>query len=471
MKKLGFVFFALAVVATVMLLAAGHFAGAALVAFAMPAFVRSSKELKEERAEKLEAYEQWLGQVGETLEKEKRDLNAEELEKRKTFLAEIDAYGEKIAMAEKHERAMQLKASAAGKKEISEQEKRNIQRYSFLKAIRETINGSELTGIEREMHDEAVKEARENGLALSGIGIPSVMLFNKESRAVSIGTDSAGGYLQLKEPPALIDALLAKMVMKSLGADYWTGLKGNMPLVNATAVSTAWEGETDENADGSPTFSQSTLSPKRLGAKMPISKQFLIQTAPGMDAKLQNMILAAIAAELERAAIEGSGASGEPTGIINTSGIGSVAIDTNGGAPTWAHILQLEREVAVDNADVGALAYLTNPKVRSKLKQTEKASGTAQFVWGPDNTLNGYKPGVTTNVPSDLTKGTGTALSAIIFGNFNDLVIGQFGGMDIVVDGYTLASQGQIRLVVNSWWDVLLRRAQSFAAIVDAVTT
>jgi hypothetical protein len=125
----------------------------------------------------------------------------------------------------------------------------------------------------------------------------------------------------------------------------------------------------------------------------------------------------------------------------------------------------------VANADVGTLAYLTNAKVRGKLKGTSKVSGQNGFVWEAGNTpLNGYRCGVTNAVPSNLTKGTGTNLSAILFGNFADLVIGMWGTLDLMVDPYTGSTAGTVRVVALQDVDVAVRHVESFATMVDAVT-
>ena len=181
----------------------------------------------------------------------------------------------------------------------------------------------------------------------------------------------------------------------------------------------------------------------------------------------------AIAQAVDIAAINGSGANNQPTGILNTTGIGSVAGGTNGAAPTLANIVQLEQAVAVANADEGSLGYLTNPKVRGKLKSSPLDAGSGRFLWdySMPMELNGYNAQVSTNVPSDLTKGTGTALSAVIFGNFNDLVIGQFGsGLDLLVDPYTSAKDNIVNVIANSEYDCLIKQPASFAAMVDAIT-
>lgn len=466
MKKYRFVLFALALVAAVAFIVTGNvIEGLMLLPAMAPVLIKTSKQLKEERGVKLQEYNDWLKEV----EKENRDFNDDEKKKRTKYLDAIEAYGPDIEEAEKHERAMLLAAGNSARKEISDKDKRDIGKYSFLKACRSLLPGQKLEGIELEMHQQAIEESRLNSLAIIGVGVPEIMMFEK--RGQTAGTDSEGGYLVPEEVAPLIEGLLNKMVLKELGADFWTGLKGNMNLPKGNTVTTAWEGETDENVDGSITLSNEQLTPHRLGSKIPVSKQLLLQTSPGVEASLQRMITSAIASAVENAAIQGAGSSGVPQGITNTSGIGSVVGGTNGLAPAWSHIVALEREVAVDNADIGALAYLTNPKVRGKLKAV--AVGTDQrMIWGMDNALNGYKAGVTTNVPSDLTKGTSSGIcSAIIFGNFMDLIIAQWGGMDILSDPYTLADFGQIKLVVNSWWDIGTKRAVSFAAMLDALTT
>ena len=118
---------------------------------------------------------------------------------------------------------------------------------------------------------------------------------------------------------------------------------------------------------------------------------------------------------------------------------------------------------------MGALNYLTNSKVIGAMKTIEKASNTARYIMENGQT-NGYNIVGTNSVPSNLTKGTGTDLSAMIFGNFNDLLIGQWGGLDVVVDPYSLKKTGEIEVTLNAYHDVFVRRNESFAAIKDITT-
>ena len=176
----------------------------------------------------------------------------------------------------------------------------------------------------------------------------------------------------------------------------------------------------------------------------------MIQSDPSVEQIVRDDLLNSIAQKIEDVAIEG-GASNEPTGITGTTGIGSVAIGTNGGAMTWAKITDLVKEVEVDNAAINAntLAYLTNPKVKSHLASTAKVASTdsVMLLDAPWDQLYGYNMAVTNNVPSDLTKGSGTGLSAMIYGDFSQLMIGFFSTPDVLIDPYTGGSSGRFASV------------------------
>ena len=170
---------------------------------------------------------------------------------------------------------------------------------------------------------------------------------------------------------------------------------------------------------------------------------------------------------LDAAAISGTGTDNQPTGILAASGIGSVAGGTNGLAPTLTHLLALGGvAVANANADQGSTGFLINTKTEAKLRGTPRVASTDSEMLLNDGqtTLIGRRMHVSNNVPSNLVKGTsGAVCSAIIFGNFADLVIGQWGGgIDLLVDPYTLSTSGQLRLVAQGFFDILVRRAASF---------
>ena len=171
-----------------------------------------------------------------------------------------------------------------------------------------------------------------------------------------------------------------------------------------------------------------------------------IRDRPDIEQLIRADFVALLADAIDTAAINGSGSSNQPTGILNTSGIGSVAGGTNGLAPTLDHLLDLKKEVAVDNADVASCGYLTNAKVEAVLAKAKDSQ--SQYLLSPYGAELGRSQiawrrfEVSNNVPSNLTKGTGSNLSAVIYGNFADLLIDLYGTLEILVDPYTDFAKG-----------------------------
>jgi HK97 family phage major capsid protein len=228
-----------------------------------------------------------------------------------------------------------------------------------------------------------------------------------------------------------------------------------------------WEGETDTNADAGQDTEKVSLSPKRLGASALVSSLFLKQSTISAEQLLSNDILRAIALGVDYAAINGSGSGNQPEGVLNASGINVVPIATNGGALTYNHILDMKRDLLKANVSNGNIGFLTNPDVMTALEATKIDAGSGRMVWEGDR-VGGYAAAFSNGVPDDLTKGTGTNLSAAILGNFNDLVIGQWGNtVDLVVDPYTKKTSAQLEIAANGYFDVALRHDESFSVIKD----
>ncbi len=368
--------------------------------------------------------------------------------------------------------ALILEASerSVAENNFSQSERNEAQRFSFAKFLREASdpNGT-LSGLELEMSQEAVREAKKNGVVLNGLGIPYIILASKRAATgQNVGTAVDGGILVQNEPLVYMEALRAKLIMAQMGATYLTGLVGNLPIAKGSTISASWAGETDEVAGTKKSYAKTEMSPKRLAITTAYSRLLLEQSSQDVDAMIMADMVLAHAHALELAAIQGGGTN-EPVGILGTAGIGSVVIGANGGAITWPKLVELETNVAGKNADIGSLGYLTNSKVMGALKTVERAANTAHYLY-ENGQANGYKVGVTNNVPSNITKGTGTNLSALIFGNFSDLLIGQWGGLDVVVDPYTLKKKAEIETTINAFHDIYVRRTESFAAIKDLTT-
>ena len=339
--------------------------------------------------------------------------------------------------------------------------------FSIVRAVNALVTGNwNDAGFEREASDSM---AGKLGKRAQGFYIPTDVLM----RDLNVTTSTAGGHTVSTDllSGSFIDMLRNKMSVVGLGATMMNDLVGNIAIPRQTGGATSyWVAESGAVTESQPAFDQVTLSPSTVGAFSDVSRRLLLQSSMDVEAFIRSELATTLALEIDRAAINGSGSSNQPTGILNVSGIGAVAGGTNGAAPDWADIVDLESAVSVDNADMGALGYLTNASVRGKLLQTEKASSTGQYIWGEGNTLRGYNAAVSNQVPSNLTKGSGTGLSAILFGNWNDLIIGTWGGIDINIDTSTGSASGTVRVVALQDVDIAVRHAESFAAMQDAIT-
>lgn len=300
-------------------------------------------------------------------------------------------------------------------------------------------------------------------------------------RDLTAGTAGAGGNTVATEllGSSFIELLRNALVLDRMGITMLRDLSGNLAIPSQTGAATSyWVAENGAPTESQQTFGQVTMTPKTIGAYTDYSRRLLLQSSIDVEAFVRADLAQVIALGILTAAINGSGTSNQPTGVLNTSGIGSVAMGTNGGAPTYDMAVDLETAVAIANADVGNLAYLTNTKVRGKLRKTQVFSGTnGQPVWTSGRErgigeLLGYDAFVTNAVPSDLTKGTSSGVcSAGIFGNWADLIMGMWGGLDVMLDPYAGSTAGTKRVVALQDLDIALRRVASFAAVKDITTT
>lgn len=271
-------------------------------------------------------------------------------------------------------------------------------------------------------------------------------------------------------------------MVRRMGARVLSGLVGNVNIPRQTGTTTpGWVAQAGAATESDATFAVVALSPKTAHAIQDVTRDLLLQGTPAVEGLIRADLIDAMAVQLDFVALHGTGASNQPTGLAATAGIGAVAGGTDGLAPTWDHIVGLESAVANNNATMGAMGYLTNTRVRGRLKRTQKFSGTnGQEVWmppmqGDDSSvmgqLNGYRAGVSNNVRSDLVKGSsGAVCSGIFFGNWGDLLIGEWGTAEILPDPLTQAANRIVRMHVYQTIDIAVRRAQSFSAMLDALT-
>jgi HK97 family phage major capsid protein len=353
--------------------------------------------------------------------------------------------------------------------------------FSFARAIHALSNPTDARAQRAAAFEfeASVAAAQKEGRASRGLTVPTDVLFQKRDILTGTATNTAkGGNLVATDLLAgsFIDVLRAKMVTAQLGATYLTGLQGNVAIPKKTGPSTAaWVAENAAPAESTnfPSFGQVTLSPKTLAGYVDFSRRLMLQSSLDIETLIRNDLASTIAVAMDNAAISGSGTN-RPTGVLNTSGIGSVTLGTNGLAPTWQMVVDLVREVEIDNVDATSAGFLTNAQVKSRLARTARqASGVeGNFILQPPfSDLYGYPLTVSQQVPSNLTKGSGTNLSAMIFGVWSDLLIGQWSGIDLMVDPYTGSSAATVRVTAFHDCDFAVRYPESFAECNEIITT
>lgn len=415
--------------------------------------------------------------VTEAREINRLQAERELTEAEKTKLAELRGEIDRLQGAiETEERMNAVQASGGGAvaAPVIGMSETEVRQFSLLRAIRAQATGDWRTaGLEREASDATAKRI---GREPSGFFLPYDWLRSGhsgvEQRAI---TTTTGANLIPTQKLGFIDVLRNRMMVRAAGAVVLDGLIGNVDLPARTAgAALSWVAAgAAPGSEGTQTFGAVQLRAKTGSAYIDVYRTMFNQTSLDLEMLVRDDLAAAVQLGIDWAALHGSGSSNEPTGIAATAGIGSVAGGTNGLAPTWAHIVALETEVAIDNADVGRLGYMTNPKVRGKLKST--VVGTDQrMIWAVDageTPLNGYPAWITNQVSSALTKGSSSGVcSAIFFANWAELVIGLWGVIDVTAD-IPDNRTGTVRVAAIVETDIGVRHAQSFAAMLDALTT
>jgi HK97 family phage major capsid protein len=358
-------------------------------------------------------------------------------------------------------------------------DKTDIRRYSLVRAINALATGNWRDAKLELEASQAV--AQRLGFDPQGLFVPYDWV---ESRDLVKGTPSAGGYTVATELLAqdFINLLRSRVVVMAAGATVLSGLAGDVAIPRQTGGATAyWVAENGAPTESQPAFDQVAMSPKTVGAYTDISRKLLKQSSLDVEGFVRRDLATILGIEIDRAGLHGSGANNQPTGLASVNGIGLVfaggaatnLVNANGAAPVWADLVALETEVAVDNADLSALRYITNARVRGKLKTTPKQTNTDSIMlWESNDTpLNGYPALVTNQVSSALAKGAATDLSAMFFGNWADLFVAMWGTLDLLVDPYTGGTAGTVRVIALQDTDIAVRHPQSFAAVLDLATS
>ena len=330
--------------------------------------------------------------------------------------------------------------------------KKQVRQFSIMKAINALANPTDRKAQrDAEFEFECSEEASKHyGRTAQGIMLPPEVMANWNTRDLN-ASDDAGLIGQDFRPESFIDVLRNSSAVMPLATNL-NGLSGDVKIPKKTSAASAAFISSEGGASGESemVIGSVTMTPKTLGVHTDITRQLMLQSSLDVENLVRDDLAKSMAIAIDDGALEGSGSSGNPTGITNTSGINTVSL-SSAAAPTFAEMVSIETAVAVDNALVGDLAYIINPTNFGTLKTTAKDSGSGLFV-AENNQVNGY-PVVVSN---QLTANN------YVFGNFNDLLIGFFGGLDIVVDPFTNSTSGTVRVVALQSVDVAVRHAVSF---------
>jgi len=332
---------------------------------------------------------------------------------------------------------------------------KDLRGFRLSRAFHQLATHHKLSGKEKEISDHLNLFMKRDAKEMT-ITVPASYLFAKrdlEASTFGSGGATVGTDLMSAE---MIELLRNKTIVEQAGARLLSGLVGNVAIPKQSGGATAYwlaEGATGTLSDQA--FAQVALTPNRLFAGTAFTKQFAFQSSIGVENFIIDDIQAVLKVAKDLAALTGAGAAGEPLGILNMTGLSTSV--TFGAAATFAKMLEFWKNVATSNADSGSLAYITTPATAAKLMAKAKDSNGNGFVW-ENGKVSGYPAFTTNQMPSD----------KVLFGNFKDLIIGEWAGVDITVDPYTLAADGKIRIIIEMHCDIVARHAASFSKSTDS---
>ena len=383
---------------------------------------------------------------------------------RKDLAGKVEELTRELKDAQLSEAARKAQAN---QRVLSPKEKEDIRRFSISKFLRQAMPGETMDGIEAEMAAEGKREFMEGikGVA-EGVFLPSALL-----RSYDYTNASEANYGQaFIEQTGLtyIGKLRNATIGRRLGVRYLDGLQGQIAFVTGGADA-AWVAEEAAASKQKPAYAKKVMSPKRLQVLQGVTYDLMHQSSKALDDLIMEDMVKAHAVALDAAIFAGSGSSGQPTGVLSASGVNSITIDaSNGGPLTHDLLVQMETEVGIDNGLLDdTLAYVSNAKVQGKLKTIPQIAGYPYYLMN-DGKVNGYPFYMSNAIPSNL--GTGTAFSAAIFGNWSEVLVGSWGGLQLIVDPYTAKANGVLEISAAAYHDVLVRTPQAFCKIVDITT-
>ena len=418
-------------------------ASAAITTPPVPEMENTTPDMEVVRAEAVEAERSRIAEVTSLCNKHgMEDLGRQLVESGRSINEARAAVLEKLNIKEE---PVNMKAAEIG---LTEKESRS---FSFLRAINYLANPTDRAAREAAAFEIEASEAAADklGRASRGITIPVDVM----RRDLNVGTATAGGNLvetQL-DSANFIDLLRNASALDQAGATVLTGLSGNVNIPRQSGAATAyWVAESGSPTESQQTIDQVALTPKTCGAFTDFSRKLMIQSSIDVENMVRTDLARVLALEIDRVGLYGSGSSNQPLGLKDTTGV--LSEDFAANTPTFAEVVALESDVSGANALLGSPVYVMNAAMAGSLKTATKDSGSGQFIL-QGGEVNGYRAVISNQVASN----------DLWFGNFSDLIIAYFSGLDLMVDPFTGSTSGTVRVVALQDVDIAARHGASFS--------
>lgn len=335
--------------------------------------------------------------------------------------------------------------------------------YDICKAIRALAGEKVDIGFEREMSDEIAKQTKKEA---RGLFVPEAAfrtLTGKTNVADHITGNGAATVATDLLAGQYIDALVARTVLGSAGVTVLDGLVGDIAIPKGGTVTAGWLSAEDADATvGTPAFTQITGTPHTLSSNVDISRKLVLQSSLAVQSLITGMMLDSIARGIETAAFEGSGTSGQPLGLAGTSNVGSVTMTA--GAPIKANLVEFWQDIYTANAAGANMKFIASPAVKALLAKTlDYVTITASDAPVAGVTSGKYL------CEGDRVEGYEILMSGLChakklyFGDWSQLMLAFWSGVDLTVDPYSLSTKGALRLVAFQDCDILVRHPQAFS--------
>lgn len=415
-------------------------------------------ELIEKRANAVTA----MRALADLADKENRDLSADE-ERRfgdlKTEVTGLDRQIERARELEQFERSAPGVVTRRGDGRYEDR----AREFSLCRAIASQLPEANVdAGLEREISQEV---SRRSGRKFQGIAVPDeVFLTERRTLTVETGSPPSADALMpnVHRGDLFVDRLRSALVTGRLGATILDGLIGTIDIPKQTASSTAqWVGEEGDLTETDAAFDDVNLTPKTIGAMTSFSRRTLINAVPSVEQIVRADLSAVIANAIDLQAMTGNGSGNTPVGIVNA---GAATVDLSGGV-TWEKVLEFIATVQHADAAGAAMGWALNAWAIKRLRATPRDdTASLDFIMESPTALAGFAAAMTSALPGDPNPSPAEA-ATVIFGNWSDLLIGYWSGVDVLVNPYESTAYAKGRVLVRAMrdCDVAVRHAEAFA--------